>query len=126
MSVLFGGEGQKERGEDAKGTKNSLHHSMPQDVGSEANAKTISSRISNLPRPLPPLPAGQKGEDVVVEWCGILFVRVSVSRYRCHVTVLASLCLCVCKSLFLLTWIVCRQGLAPFGKPVFLKHRATL
>ena len=57
MSVLFGGEGQKERGEDAKGTKNSLHHSMPQDVGSEANAKTISSRISNLPRPLPPLPA---------------------------------------------------------------------
>ena len=61
MSVLFGGEGQKERGEDAKGTKNSLHHSMPQDVGSEANAKTISSRISNLPRPLPPVPAGQKG-----------------------------------------------------------------
>jgi hypothetical protein len=60
MSVSFGGEVQKERGGNAKGT-NSVHHSMPQDVGSEANAKTISSRISNLPRPLPPLPAGQKG-----------------------------------------------------------------
>ena len=56
MSVSFGGKGQKGSGEDVKRT-NTLHHSKPQHV----SAKTTNSRISNLPRPLPPLPEGQKG-----------------------------------------------------------------
>lgn len=54
------GEGQKGTREDAKGT-NGLHQSMPQHVDSEAKAKTINSRSCNLPRSLPPIPAGQKG-----------------------------------------------------------------